>query len=116
MTKTRQLIMILMAMLFSLSAQAQLTCNDLDSIAGDLDDVAEALSHVSYIGVNGDLDIALGDLTDALYYVSEYEGDGNLNAWVDELTRAWNNEDRDSFERALDSIIDQLDYLFDRDC
>ena len=60
----------LLLSLWVTAGQAQLSCDDLDVLAGDLDDLAVALESVTDIGHDTPLDATLGDLTQALEAVA----------------------------------------------
>lgn len=106
---------LLMALGFSV-ANAQLSCNDLDDLAGSLDDLAIALEDVESIGLNSELDSELGTLTEVLTIVAQVENDARLTRWIADLKLAWNDMEREDFAMSLDDIIDRLDGLGARDC
>ncbi len=114
--KKRQCLALLLFLFACWTAQAKLSCDNLDELAEVLDELAEELVDVRSIGVNGDLDLALGDLTDGLNDVARLERDRTLSTWIDDLEIAWEDMERDDFEESLDDIIDRLDDLYDRDC
>lgn len=97
-------------------AQGQLSCDDLDGLAGDLDYLAMSLEEVEDIGYNTPLDATLGELTVALSAVASVEDDRTLSRWISDLKQAWKDMSREDFEVALDDIIDRLDELGERDC
>ncbi|MFC3195165.1 hypothetical protein ACFODZ_13010 [Marinicella sediminis] len=97
-------------------ANAQLSCQDLDDLAGSLDELAEALVEVDDIGLNSPLDATLGDLSEALSAVAYVEEDARLTRWIADLQLSWQEMEREDFEVALDDIIDRLDELGERDC
>lgn len=108
---------ILFGLLFmAFSAQAKLSCGELDELAEILDDLAEELVDVQSIGAGGDVDLALGDVTDALNDIARVEKDKRLSSWITNLEIAWDDMERDDFEESLDDIIERLDDLYDRDC
>lgn len=98
------------------AVQAKLSCEELDELATDLDDLAVALESVDSIGVDSELDDALGDVTTALHLVAKVEKDGQLSGWVADLDDAWEDMEREDFEVALDDITERLDELAERDC
>lgn len=112
----RLLAACLLALVWGQSAQARYSCDELDSLAQNLDYLADQLQYVTTIGIDGELDFALGELTDALYYVSAYEGDGTLEYHVNDLSNSWDLANRGAFDRALENIIYRFDALYDRDC
>ncbi len=112
---TKLLITFLIMGWFSV-ADAKLSCYDLDELATDLDDLAEALVDVDTIGANSELDDALGDVTDVLELVADVENDARLTRWIADLQLAWDDMEREDFEDSLDDIIERLDELGERDC
>lgn len=114
-----KLHILLFCMTYTLFAQnvfPQISCFDLDTLADSLDDMADELSEIDTIGIDGELDIALGEMTNVLYQVAQYENDYELNASTDALEQAWQYAQLDAFENAIEDIIDRLDDLDDRDC
>ncbi len=103
-------------LLFSISAQARLSCGELDDLSEVLDQLSHELEDVRKIGENGKIDLALGGLTESLNQVARMERDKRLSAWINDLEIAWEDMERDDFEESLDDIIDRLDDLYDRDC
>ena len=102
---------------FSLNSYAAgVDCDDLADLAGDLDQIAEALTQVEVIHEGDELDQALGQLVDALQVVAEVEDSDKLYRRVDQLTQAYNNMDSDQFEGAIDHIIGYMDRMYIRDC
>lgn len=112
----KKLIFLLSGFCWFSVANAQLSCDDLDDLAASLDDLAEAIQYVEEIGVNTELDGALGELTNALSSVAYVEQDQYLSGQISGLKSSWDNLDRYNFEESLDNIIERLDGLGERDC
>ena len=116
MKKLYLVLLVVMSLIVCLPANARLSCGDLDELAEILDDLANDLSSVESFGINGELDIALRELTSALKDVANEEQDKRLGTWIQGMEIAWEDMEREDFEESLDDIIDRLDELYDRDC
>ena len=102
--------------LWSGTSFAALSCSELDELATGLDELASALESVEVIGLNSELDGALGEVTVVLSDVAKVENDARLTRWIADLKLAWNDMEREDFEDSLDDIIERLDELGARDC
>lgn len=105
-----------MSMFVCLPVSARLSCNELDELAEILDDLASDLQNLESFGVNGEVDMALKELTTALKDVAREEQDKRLGTWIQGMEIAWEDMEREDFEESLDDIIERLDELYDRDC
>jgi len=114
--KLLHIILILFTLTFCLPSHAQLSCDELDVLSESLDDFAVEFSNVRDSDIDRSLDRTLRELVVALKQVARVENDTRLSAWIQNLEIAWEDEDRDDFEEAIDDIIDRLDDLYDRDC
>ncbi len=109
----------LLTLLFCLSyttSYAKLSCDELDELATNLDELAYELEGLESIGKNSALDAALGEVTDVLVVVAEYENDARLIRWIADLELAWEDMEREDFEDSLDDVIERLDELGEQDC
>ena len=91
------LVLLVMCFAMSLPANARLSCDELDELSIILDDLASELEGVDSVGVNGEIDLALGDLTSALNRVADVEKDKRLSAWIQDLEIAWEDREADDF-------------------
>ena len=114
--KLLHLILLLFTLSFCLPSQASLSCNDLDVLAESLDEFAEEFKNVRDRDIDRSLDKTLKELVVALKEVAYVENDKRLSTWIQNLQFAWEDEERDDFEEAIDDIIERLDELYDRDC
>ncbi|OMH37509.1 hypothetical protein [Motiliproteus sp. MSK22-1] len=101
---------------FTAVASEKPTCEDLTQIADDLDEISAAFADVETIKEGDAVDVALGEIVDALYWVSEAEGEDHMTAAVNSLTDAYDNMDGEKFGLALDSVVANMDRLYRRDC
>ena len=92
------------------------SCDDLTGLANALDDIAVAFENAGTISEGDVIDTALGEIVDAVIMVAEVENEGRLNTAVDRFVKGYNNMDADMFSLGLDSVITNLDRLYNRDC
>ena len=92
------------------------TCEDLTQIADDLDGISAAFSDVGTIQEGDEVDVALGEIVDALYWISEAENEDQVTNAVNSLTDAYDKMDGEKFGLALDSVVANMDRLYRRDC
>jgi len=111
-------ITLALFLLLSCSAYAdnRPSCQDLDEIAGILDQVAEAFEQTGEIREGGEIDNALGDLVDGLLAIAKIENDRRLSRNVNAMADGWEGMDGDQFASSLDGVIGNLDSLYRRDC
>jgi hypothetical protein len=114
--KLLHIMLILFTLTFCLPSHARLSCNDLDVLAESLDEFAEEFKDVRDREIDRSLDRSLRELVVALKQVANVENDKRLSAWIQNLEIAWEDEERDDFDEAIDDIIERLDELYDRDC
>jgi len=100
----------------SVNAAERLSCDQLDGLAGSLDELGTAFTQAGTIEVGGELDNALADVINALYEVADVEKEATLDAYVGDLEAGWKNMDAEAFAQALDDVIGSLDRLLRRDC
>jgi predicted transcriptional regulator len=112
----KKIVVMCVIGLWTSGSFAKLSCGELDELATSLDDLAEVLVSVEEIGLNSELDGALGTVTDVLTEVARVENDARLTRWIADLKLAWNDMEREDFEDSLDDIIERLDELAERDC
>lgn len=112
----KKIILLCLVGLWSSATFAKLSCDELDELATNLDELAEALEHVDNIGLNSELDDALWEVADVLTVVARVEDDARLTRWIADLKLAWQEMERADFEESLDDIIERLDDLGERDC
>jgi hypothetical protein len=93
-----------------------LSCDDLAVVADDLTYIANSMEEGVPIEENDDLDAALADVVDSLYYVAESEGSDSLYDAVVSLEDAWVAMDRYAFVDSLDAVVDDFDYIYDSEC
>lgn len=101
---------------FTAGASEKFTCDDLTELANDLDDIAVAFDEAGVIREGDDIDVALGEIVDALIMVAEIENEDTMYNAVDSLVDAYNRMDGERFGLSLDSVILNLDRLYRRDC
>ena len=102
---------------FTAVASEKPTCEDLTQIADDLDEISAAFSDAGTIEEGDAVDVALGEVVDALYWISEAENDERyLTDAVNSLTDAYDRMDGEKFGLALDSVVTNMDRLYRRDC
>ena len=114
--KNKFLILIFLGLFVSMPSFALLSCDDLDDIADTLDGFAGDFQQLRTRDIDHSVDRALAELVDGLHEVAHAENDSRLTAWTNDLEFAWEDQDREDFEEALDDIIERLDDLYDRDC
>jgi hypothetical protein len=114
--KLLHIILLLFTFTFCLPSHASLSCNDLDVLAESLDEFAEEFKNVRDSDIDRSLDITLRELVVVLKEVATIENDKRLSTWIQNLEFAWEDEERDDFEEAIDDIIERLDELYDKDC
>jgi hypothetical protein len=114
--KFLHIILILFTLTICLPSHAKLSCNDLDVLAESLDEFAEEFKNVSDHEIDRSLDRTLRELVVVLKQVANVEKDKRLSAWIQNLEIAWEDEEREDFDEAIDDIIERLDDLYDRDC
>lgn len=110
------IIFILAMTGFTAIASGKPTCEDLTEIADDLDEVSAAFSDAGTIEEGDAVDVALGEIVDALYWLSEAEGESHMTDAVNSLTDAYDKMDGEKFGLALDSVVANMDRLYRRDC
>lgn len=100
----------------ALPAAAELSCNELNQVADDLDDIADAFAVSGTIQEGDSMDRSLGDIIDSLEGIARIENDPAFGNAVRALARAWDDFDADAFADALERMIYRLDSLYERDC
>ncbi|MCF6246308.1 MAG: hypothetical protein L3J69_02995 [Desulfobacula sp.] len=101
---------------FSAIAAEKPTCEDLTQIADALDEISAAFSDAGTIEEGDAVDVALGEIVDALYLISEAEDERHVTDAVNSLTDAYDKMDGEKFGLALDSVVSNMDRLYRRDC
>jgi len=101
---------------FNSHAAEKFSCAELEASANDLDDIADGFHASGVIRENDPVDIALGDVVDALHIIAASEREGDLTRYVNKLERAWEKMDSDNFADALEGVINSFDRLLQRDC
>ena len=91
-----------------------LSCSELDDAVDTLDDVDVALLFAD--DVDEETDEFLRFLTVSLLEAAEDEDDGKLKKHTERLRRAYNDEDLDEFQDALNDVSDRLEDIYDEDC
>jgi len=114
--KLLHIILFLLTFTFCMPSHARLSCDELDILAESLDDFADEFKRVRDRDIDRDLDEALRELVVVLKEVAYVENDSRLSTWIQNLQIAWEDEDREDFDEAIEDIIDRLDDLYDRDC
>ncbi len=112
----KKIVLLSVICFWSSASFAKLSCYELAELVTSLDELASTLEYVDDIGINTELDGALGEVTDALTLVARVENDARLTRWIADLKLAWQEMEREDFETSLDDIIDRLDDLGERDC
>jgi hypothetical protein len=109
-------IFLLMFSMSALQAGEKLSCDDLDGLAGSLDELATAFENAGTIETGGELDNALAEVIDALYAVADVEQERDLDTYVGNLESGWKKMDAGMFAQSMDDVIGSLDRLLKRDC
>ncbi|MBV5261713.1 hypothetical protein FLX56_25200 [Synechococcus moorigangaii CMS01] len=101
---------------FPARSETFLSCDDLANVADDLAYISDAVYAGIPIEEDDDIDIALADVIDALYYIAEYEENDILYDVAISLDDAWEEMDREAFVDALDVAVDEFDSLYVFEC
>ncbi len=116
MVKTVALAALLALFSSATLAQELPSCEDLTDMADALDQVGAAFDQAGAIYEGDEIDVALGELVDALYIVAEVENNNAMTNAVNSLTKAYDDMDSERFRLSLDSVVANLDRLYRRDC
>jgi hypothetical protein len=117
----KSILVLAVIFIFSLTgfgalASEKPTCEDLTEIADILDEISAAYSDAGTITEGDEVDVALGEIVDALYLIAEAENERHMTDAVNSLTDAYDKMDGEKFGLALDSVIANMDRLYRRDC
>lgn len=113
----KKLLLILAPFIcFNAQGSEKFSCDDLTSLANDLDTIAVAFESAGTIHEGDEVDQALGGILDALQLVTDIEDEPRLDSAVDSLFNAYNQMDGEKFSLALDSVVINIDRLYRRDC
>lgn len=108
----------LLAPAFPVQAESMdvLSCDELAVVADDLTYIGNSMEEGVPIGEGDELDSALADVVESLYYVADSEESESLYDAVLSLDDAWEAMDRDAFVDALDAVVDDFDAIYDDEC
>lgn len=101
---------------YSLQAAELPSCDDLAELANTLEEMEIALKEVGTIAEGDEVDVALGDVVDALLVVADVENDSYLNKSVGRLSLAWEDMDGGRLMDALNDVIGDFDAIIGKEC
>jgi hypothetical protein len=97
-------------------AEDKLPCEDLSTVSEALDSVRVNFNKIGEIKEGDEVDEALGQIIDGLLMIAESENNPSFTRAVDSMTDAYNNMEVNDFLTSLDSVIFNIDKIYDRDC
>jgi len=112
-----KLFLFLGLFVFSSSVYAEkLTCSDYEEMQHDISELIDDLDRVHNINEGDEIDKALGIVVDTMQLVLDYERDARFHRAVSKLSKGYADMNRELFEEGLDTILDSIERLYDRDC
>jgi hypothetical protein len=108
-------LMLFAMLFFALPASAEkIDCESLVGVGSGLDDVRTGLSDGEE--VDEETYSTLGDLIDTLRVIADEEGNTKLDAALDRLQSAYENNDRPGFVKALQDVDTLFGAFYTADC